>query len=222
VHGLNDERSSRRKSGRAGHEFLHSVLSFTRLEIPEAEVFEAAVAFAPDTDPLTAHDRFAAVFGHRAGRGHFLFRSDSSSPGRYWVRSVEPWRELPEAALSALEPQRIVIQLADGLMYHFTLAVCVGTESVRDGQRHVEPYTTAEEFESWIEAAAEGSGFKLLMASAAPATLRFKHQGQAYKVQYGNLSGALEVRHAPSLRRQLLRGFGAHRRLGFGMLQLSA
>lgn len=207
--------------GGGGAGYVHSVLSFTRLEIPEAEVWESVVTFEPAIDPLTAHERLAAVFGHKAGSGHFLFRADSALPGRFWVRAVEPWVAWPQGAVSTLEPTRKVIQLAAGLMYHFTLDVCAGHERVVDGQKHVEPYTTAEQLEAWFLVNATTCGFKLLMHSAAPSVMRFRNGSQGYKVQLGTISGALEVVDATRLRKALLFGFGSHRRLGLGMLQLS-
>ena len=208
-------------AGAGGGGFAHSVLSFTRLEIPEAEVWESVVTFEPDTDPLTAHERLAEVYGHKAGSGHFLFRADSSLPGRFWVRAVEPWVAWPQGTGSTLEPTRKVIQLASGLMYHFTLEVCAGRERVVDGQKHIEPYTTAEQLEAWFQVIAASCGFKLLMHSAAPSVMRFRNGSQGYKVQLGTISGALEVVDATQLRKALLHGFGSHRRLGLGMLQLS-
>jgi hypothetical protein len=210
-----------RRRSASGEQFVHSVLSFTRLDIPEAEVFESVVTFDADTDPLTAHDRLAAVFGNKAGSGYFLFRADSSLPGRYWVRSVEPWAAWPDGAVSVLEPTRKVIQLAGGLMYHFTLQVCAGRERIIDGQKHIDPFTTAAELEAWFESCAVSCGFKLLMHSAAPSVLRFRHGTQGYKVMLGTIEGALEIVEPAPMRKALLRGFGSHRRLGLGMLTLS-
>jgi len=201
---------------------VHSVLSFTRLEIPEVEVFETAVTFPAATDPLTAHDELAKVFGHKAGFGHFLFRADSSLPGRYWVQSVEPWSRWPEQALSALEPKRVVIQLAEGLMYRFTLPVCAGREFLQNAEKRVIPYETAGEVRAWFNDNAAQFGIKPLMLDVSMQTLRFPHGGQRFKVQHAVLEGALEVAHADRLRRRILKGFGYYRRTGLGMLQLSA
>ncbi|HUN92164.1 MAG TPA: type I-E CRISPR-associated protein Cas6/Cse3/CasE [Burkholderiaceae bacterium] len=214
-----DRRKSSTRS--SGGEFVHSVLSFTRLEIPEVEVFETVVTFAPDVDPLEAHDRLAAVFGHKAGDGHFMFRADSEAAGRYWVQSVDPWPRWPEGATTTLEPSRRIIQLEGGLMYQFSLVVCTGRERIENGQKHIEPYATAAEFEDWFSAVAPEQGFKLLMHSAAVDVLRFRHAGKGYKVGLGRLDGALEVVEAQPMKRAILRGFGSHRRLGLGMLQLS-
>jgi hypothetical protein len=202
--------------------FMHSVLSFTRLEIPELEVFETAVTFAPDTDPLTAHDALTDVFGKKAGFGHYLFRADSAVPGRYWVRSVEPWTRWPDGAVSALEPKREVIQLAEGLMYRFTLPVCAGNEYVEGNEKRVVPFATAQEVDAWFKEMAPHFGIRLLINDTALATLRFAHRGQRFKVQHAVIEGALEVSNAEHLRRRLIRGFGSHRKAGLGMLQLSA
>jgi CRISPR-associated protein Cas6/Cse3/CasE subtype I-E len=211
-----------RDRGRRPGGFVHSVLSFTRLEIPEVELFETAVTFPAATDPLTAHDELAKVFGHKAGFGHFLFRADSSVPGRYWVQSVEPWSRWPEQALSALEPKRVVIQLAEGLMYRFTLPVCAGREFVQDKEKRVVPYETADEVRAWFNDNAAQFGIKPLMLDVSMRTLRFPHRDQRFKVQHAVLEGALEVAHAERLRRRILKGFGYYRRTGLGMLQLSA
>jgi hypothetical protein len=52
------KRDAKRSQSRRSR-FIHSVLSFTRLEVPALEVFETAVAFPPDTDPVTAHRELA-------------------------------------------------------------------------------------------------------------------------------------------------------------------
>src|SRR5271169_882288 len=90
-----------------------TLVSFTHLEIPQVELFETAVAFEPECDPISAHERLRRVFGQKAGRGNFLFRADSSVAGRFWVRSAVPWSSKPAGA-AALEPKRVVIQLASG------------------------------------------------------------------------------------------------------------
>ena len=225
---MSSNRTSRRavasaeRQGTPGKDgFVHSVLSFTRLNIPEVEVYESAVTFAAQTDPLDAHDRLSEVFGHKAGAGHFLFRADSETAGRYWVRSLEPWPRWPRDATTALEPSRRLIQLETGLMYQFTLRACAGVERIADGQKHVQPFTTAGEYESWFTQRAAACGFKLLMHSAAVDVLRFSHGGKVYKIGTGALDGALEVVDAEPMKRAILRGFGSHRRLGLGMLQLS-
>src|SRR5215475_778953 len=133
-----EKKPKRERDRRKNDGFVHSMLSFTRLEIPEVELFETAVTFDAATDPLTAHDALASVFGQKAGFGRFLFRADSAAPGRFWVRSIEPWTRWPDRALNALEPRRVVVQLAEGLMYHFSLTVCAGEEFVEaDGKRVV-------------------------------------------------------------------------------------
>jgi hypothetical protein len=215
------DRTGREHPPRGKNDFVHSRLSFTRLEIPEVEVFETAVAFPPHTDPLTAHDALAAVFGKKAGFGHFLFRADSTTPGRYWVRSAEPWTRWPDGALNALEPRRRVIQLAEGLMYHFSLSVCAGEELPSDTEKRVAPYETAERVAEWFRAGAADFGIKPLLVNVAMNALRFGHGGQRYKIPYAAIDGALEVAHAERLRRRILKGFGYYRRTGLGMLELS-
>ncbi len=202
--------------------FVHSVLSFTRLEIPEVELFETAVTFAATTDPLTAHDALATVFGNKAGFGHFLFRPDSAVAGRFWVRSVEPWNKWPKIALSALEPKRLVVQLAEGLMYRFTLAVCAGEEAVAGKEKRVTPYESLDRVTTWFNDNAAQFGIKPLMLNVTLSTLRFAHGAHRYKVPYALLDGALEVAQAERLRRRLLKGFGYYRRTGLGMIELSA
>lgn len=201
---------------------MHSVLSFTRLEIPELEVFETAVTFEPETDPLTAHDALTDVFGRKAGFGQYLFRADSALPGRYWVRSIEPWTRWPNGATSALEPKREVIQLAEGLMYRFTLPVCAGQEYVQGSEKRVVPYESVEQVDTWFRQGAADFGIRLLICDTALAKLRFTHAGQSYKVPHAVIEGALEVANAERLRRRLMKGFGSHRKVGLGMLQLSA
>ena len=201
--------------------FIHSVLSFTRLDIPQVELFEAAVTFAPDVDPVTAHERLAQVFGRKAGEGQFLFRLDSAVPGRYWVRSIEPWSRRPEGTLGALEPKRQVVQLAEGLMYRFTLPVCAGHEYIEAGEKRVVPFDSAGLVHEWFKGNAASFGFKPLMADIALATMRFSHRGAHYKLPHAVIEGALEVADAEALRRRLLKGFGSHRKAGLGMLELS-
>lgn len=203
-------------------QFVHSVLSFTRLEIPEVEVYETAVTFDPATDPLTAHDALSDVFGQKAGAGMYLFRGDSAIPGRYWVRSVEPWTRWPQRAVSALEPKRIVIQLAEGLMYRFTLEVCAGREYVDQGEKRVEAYQTVPEVEKWFTEQARAHGMRLLLANVSLQTLRFSHNGQRFKIPYASIEGALEVGNALQMQRRLVKGFGSYRRVGLGMMQMSA
>ena len=210
------------RPARPAGEFVHSVLSFTRLEIPEIEVFETAVTFDAATDPLTAHDALADVFGHKAGTGFFLFRADSSIDGRYWVQSVEPWTRWPNGALSALEPKRLVIQLAEGLMYRFAMHVCAGREFIEGKEKRVEPYTTVEEIDKWFAAQARDHGMKLMLANTSLRTLRFAHKDQRFKIPFASIEGALEVGNARALQRRLLKGFGSYRRSGLGMMQLSA
>lgn len=202
--------------------FMHSVLSFTRLEIPQIELFETAVTFGPETDPVSAHERLASVFGRKAGEGQFLFRLDSAVPGRFWVRSLEPWPRWPDGATSALEPKREVVQLAEGLMYRFTLPVCAGHEHVEGGEKRVVPFDSPSLVHAWFSGNAAGFGIKPLMVDIAMATLRFSYRGANYKIAHAVIEGALEVANASALQRRLVKGFGSHRKAGLGMLQLTA
>jgi hypothetical protein len=196
-----------------------TLVGFTQLEVPHIELYETAVAFEPDCDPITAHERLQQVFGQKAGAGHFLFRADSSVAGRYWVRSTIPWSGKPSDALM-LEPKRVVIQLAGGLMYHFSLPVCVGHEAYEAEEKVLRPYRTAAEFEAWFSANAANFGIKPLMFSASLRSLRFRHDGVPYRIDHAIVEGALEVAESERLRRCLQRGFGSHRRAGLGMLHL--
>ena len=201
---------------------VHSTMGFTKLDLPKLDIFETAVTFAPDCDPLTAHDALAIVFGQKAGSGRFLFCADSAVAGRYWVRSVVPWKNEPAGALSALAPQRIVTQLAPGLMYHFSVLVCEGDVSVADGRKHVRPYRTAKEYETWFQNSGADFGIRPMMFSVSLQSLRFRHEGVSFRVDHAVLEGALEVTDTESLMRRLLRGFGSHRRLGLGLMKLQS
>jgi hypothetical protein len=209
-------------NARPAGSFVHSVLSFTRLEIPEVEIFETAVTFDAATDPLSAHDALAEVFGYKAGSGYFLFRADSAIAGRYWVQSVEPWTRWPGGAISALEPKRVVVQLAEGLMYRFSLQVCAGREYVEGREKRVEPYRSVEEVERWFTGNAVEFGIRPMLVNVSLKTLRFAHNAQHFKIPYATIEGALEVAKAPPLQRRLVKGFGSYRKTGLGMLQLSA
>ena len=199
-----------------------SEVSFTQMDLPKLDTFETAVTFAPDTDPVAAHEELVPAFGQKAGTGRFLFCADSAVSGRYWVRSVVPWKSQPAGALSIVAPKRIVTQLAEGLMYHFSLPVCVGDIQVLDGRKHVQPYRTSEEVERWFNQNSEEFGLRPIMVSVAMRSLRFQHNGAAYRVDHSMLEGALEVADTERLMRRLLRGFGSHRRLGLGMLKLQS
>ncbi len=176
----------------------------------------------PETDPLVAHDALAEVFGEKAGCGQFLFRKDSAVPGRFWVQSVEPWNRWPEKAANALEPKRVVVQLAEGLMYRFTLPVCAGRETVSGKEKRVVAFETVAEVEKWFKNNAANFGIKLLLMNVSLQVLRFAHNGQHFKIPHSIIEGALEVANANRLRRRILKGFGSHRKLGLGQLQLSA
>jgi CRISPR-associated protein Cas6/Cse3/CasE subtype I-E len=196
-----------------------TLVGFTQLDVPHIELFETAVAFESDCDPITAHERLRLVFGQKAGSGSFLFRADSSVPGRFWVRSTVPWSSKPSGGL-ALEPKRVVLQLASGLMYHFALPVCVGNEVFQADEKVVHPFRTAAEFEAWFSASAAGFGIKPLMFSASLRSLRFRHEGVPYKIDHAMIEGALEVAEPERMRQRVQRGFGSHRRAGLGLLHL--
>ncbi len=213
------KRDSRRNPTRRSG-FIHSVLSFTRLEIPVLEVFETAVAFAPDTDPVTAHGELAEVFGQKAGEGEFLFRADSTIAGRYWVQSAAPWTRWPTNAASALEPKRCVVQLAEGLMYRFALQVCAGRVKIAGNEKKIEPYVDRQEVEAWLRGSALRYGFTPLMLDVSMQTLRFVHKGQKVKIEHAQIEGALEVAEPEVFKYRLYHGFGHHRRAGLGMMHL--
>jgi CRISPR-associated protein Cas6/Cse3/CasE subtype I-E len=196
-----------------------TLVGFTQLDVPHIELFETAVAFESDCDPITAHERLRLVFGQKAGSGSFLFRADSSVPGRFWVRSTVPWASKPSGGI-ALEPKRVVLQLASGLMYHFALPVCVGNEVFQGDEKVVHPFRTAAEFEAWFSASAPGFGIKPLMFSASLRSLRFRHEGVPYKIDHAMVEGALEVAEPERMRQRVQRGFGSHRRAGLGLLHL--
>lgn len=197
-------------------------IGFTKLDLPTLDTFETAVTFRSRTDPLTAHNELCPVFGQPAGSGRFLFCADSAVPGRYWVRSVVPWVAPPASAISALDPKRVVTQLASGLMYHFSLAVCVGEVSLVDGRKHVRPFQFSAQWDSWFHKNSAEFGIRPLMVSVMQRNLRFQHDGVAFRIDYAVLEGALEIADTDRLIRRLLRGFGSHRRLGLGMLKLQS
>jgi len=196
-----------------------TLVGFTQLEVPHIELFETAVAFEADCNPITAHERLRRVFGQKAGAGHFLFRADSSVPGRFWVRSTIPWSGKPSGA-TTLEPKRVVLQLATGLMYHFALPVCVGHEVYQSEEKLVHPFRTSAEFEAWFSASAPGFGIKPLMFSASLRSLRFRYEGVPYRIDHAMIEGALEVADPERLKQRVQRGFGSHRRAGLGLLHL--
>lgn len=213
------KRDAKRSQSRRSR-FIHSVLSFTRLEVPALEVFETAVAFSPDTDPVTAHRELADVFGQKAGEGEFLFRADSSIAGRYWVQSAAPWTRWPTNAVSALEPKRCVVQLAEGLMYRFALPVCAGRVKIVGNEKKIEPYVNRQDVEAWMRASALKYGFTPLMLDVSMQVLRFIHRGQKVKIDYAQIEGALEVAEPQAFKHRLCHGFGHHRRAGLGLMHL--
>ncbi len=195
---------------------------FTQMDLPKLDTFETAVTFGPDCDPVSAHEALMNAFGQKAGTGRFLFAADSTVGGRYWVRSVVPWKTQPASAVSVISPKRIVTQLAEGLMYHFSLAVCVGDVELSDGRKFVRPYKNSAQYEAWFSENAEEFGVRPIMVSVALKELRFHHDGSSYRVGHAALEGALEVGDTERLMRRLLRGFGSHRRLGLGMMKLQS
>ena len=201
--------------------FTHSVLSYTRMDVPTLEVFETAVTFNAPGDPVSAHAALADVFGQDAGFGRFLFRPDSTIQGRYWVQSLEPWTRWPTTAASALEPKRLNIQLAEALMYRFTLRVSAGHEQAEGEQKVVKPFATTTEFEQWFNDNSIGFGLKPLMLNVSLQTLSFSNNGQRYRIPHAVIEGALEVTNAERLRRRVVKGFGSFKRVGLGMLQLT-
>ncbi len=216
---FSSKRDTRRNPSRRSG-FIHSVLSFTRLEVPALEVFETAVAFAPETDPISAHGELSEVFGQKAGEGEFLFRADSTIAGRYWVQSAAPWTRWPTNAVSALEPKRSVIQLAEGLMYRFALQACAGRVKIAGTEKKIEPYVNRQDVEAWMRASALKCGFTPLMLDVSMQSLRFAHKGQKVKVEFAQIEGALEVAEPEAFKYRLCHGFGHHRRAGLGLMHL--
>lgn len=201
--------------------FPHSVMSYTKMDVPTVELFETAVTFPPQhADPLSAHLVLTRTFGKKAGEA-FVFRADTSSEGRYWVYSADPWLEPPAEAISALAPKRIVLQLAEGLPYRFALEACVGRERMVNGAKEVEPFRTAQEVESWLNAIAPKFGFKPDFYNVAIKELQFLYGERSMKLSYASIEGVLQVTDAELMRKPLLRGIGSHRRVGLGLLQLS-
>jgi CRISPR associated protein len=220
-HWLASSRGAGKRPGES-RGFVQSILSYTRLEVPSVERYEAVVSFDPaHADPLAANEALARTFGGRAGEA-FLFRADSESTGRYWVYSAEPWRQPPVDAVSALAPKRHVLQLAEGLPYRFTLEACVGRESVVDGAKHVEPFSSTAQVEAWLPHAAPKYGFKPDFFNVALRTLDVPYEGRVLRIGYVAIEGVLHISDETLIRPALLRGIGSHRRVGLGLLQISA
>lgn len=202
--------------------FVQSILSYTRMDVPSVERWEAVVSFGPEhADPLAAHAALERAFGGKVGEA-FLFRADSACTGRYWVYSREPWRAAPLEAVSALSPKRHVLQVACGLPYRFTLEACIGNETVVDGAKHVEPFRTREEVEAWLPQAGAKYGFAPDFFNVEIRELVFLYQGRARRIRYAALEGVMQVSDDAAIKPVLLRGVGSHRRLGLGLLQLSS
>lgn len=187
---------------------------------PHAELFDAAITFAAETSPITAHDRLSAFFGGKAGGGEFLFRRDDTVEGCYWVRTPRPWAGQLEGALLTPEPQRSLIQLAPGLMHRFNLQVCAGEQVVSGNVKRVIPYSSHGQMYDWFDAQAVRYGYAPLLADVAFTALEFTHGGQRYRIPHALIEGALEVRDPDKLRLRLLHGMGSYRKVGLGMLRL--
>ena len=210
------------KSPGAKPGFDHSVMSYTKMDVPTVELYETAVTFEPEhADPLAAHEALTRTFGNKAGVA-FVFRADTTTPGRFWVYSADPWHEPPAEAISALAPKRQVIQLVHGLPYRFSLDACVGRERVVNGEKEVEPFRTAQEVEAWLKLAGPKFGFKPDFFNVSIKELQFPYGSRTIKVSYASAEGVLQVTDAELLKKPLLRGIGSYRRAGLGLLQLSS
>jgi len=77
---FSSKRDSRPAQGRRSG-FIHSVLSFTRLEIPALEVFETAVAFAPDAARRAEDDGEAAADEDAGVQARTMARRDDPELG---------------------------------------------------------------------------------------------------------------------------------------------
>jgi CRISPR-associated protein Cas6/Cse3/CasE subtype I-E len=202
--------------------FDHSVMSYTKMDVPTVELFETAVTFEPEhAHPLAAHEALTRTFGKKAGAG-FVFRADTATAGRYWVYSPDPWNEPPVEAVSALAPKRLVVQLVEGLPYRFNLDACVGRERLVNGEKEVEPFRTAQEVESWLKMAGPKLGFKPDFFNVTIRELQFPYGSRTIKLPYASVEGVLQVTDAELLKKPLLRGVGSYRRVGLGLLQLSS
>ena len=215
--------SSKPKGKKPGEKpaFDHSVLSYTKMDVPTVERYETAVTFEREhVQPLAACAALVRTFGSKAGVG-FLFRRDTGTAGRYWVYSPEPWKEPPQEAVSALAPKRHVIQLLPRLQYRFALEACLGRERVVDGEKEVEPFRSAPDVEAWVKWAAPQLGFKPDFFNVAMREVQFPYGGRTVKLPYASIEGALHIADPDLMRAPLLRGLGAYRRVGLGLLQLA-
>lgn len=219
-HWLTSEKPRGKKPGTLRN-FVNSVMSYTKMDVPTVELFETAVTFEPaHADPLSAHAALTRTFGKKAGVA-FVFRADTASEGRYWVYSADPWLEPPPEAASALAPKRQVIQLCAGLPYRFQLDACIGREKIVDGEKEIDPFRTPQEVEAWLKAAGPKFGFKPDFFNVAISELRFPYGNRTIKLRYSSVEGVLQVTDPELLKRPLLRGIGSYRRVGLGLLQLS-
>jgi CRISPR-associated protein Cas6/Cse3/CasE subtype I-E len=210
------------KSPGARPGFDHSVMSYTKMDVPTVELYETAVTFEPEhAHPLAAHDALTRTFGNKAGVA-FVFRADTATAARYWVYSADPWGEPPVEAISALAPKRQVVQLVAGLPYRFNLDACVGRERVVNGEKEVEPFRTAQEVDAWLKLVGPKLGFKPDFFNVTIKELQFPYGKRTVKLPYASAEGVLQVTDAELLKKPLLRGIGSYRRVGLGLLQLSS
>jgi CRISPR-associated protein Cas6/Cse3/CasE subtype I-E len=221
-HWLNPSKPKGKSPGAANRSFDHSVMSYTKMDVPTVELFETAVTFEPENgDPLAAHEALSRTFGNKAGVA-FVFRADTATAGRYWVYSADPWSEPPVEAVSALAPKRLMVQLVPGLPYRFTLDACVGRERIVNGEKEVDPFRTSQEVEAWLKVVGPKFGFKPDFFNVTIKELQFPYGDRTIKLPYASAEGVLQVTDAELLKKPLLRGIGSYRRVGLGLLQLSS
>lgn len=220
-HWLNPSKPKGKSPG-GERSFAHSVMSYTKMDVPTVELFETAVTFEPEHGhPLAAHEALTRTFGNKAGVA-FVFRADTATAGRYWVYSADPWNEPPVEAVSALAPKRLMVQLAAGLPYRFTLDACVGRERVVNGEKEVEPFRTSKEVDAWLKAVGPKFGFKPDFFNVTIKELQFPYGNRTIKLPYASAEGVLQVTDPELLKKPLMRGIGSYRRVGLGLLQLSS
>jgi hypothetical protein len=152
----------------------------------------------------------------------FVFRMDSQTLGRYWVRSERPWALAPRAAVSVLAPKRFRLQVAQGMYYRFSIQVCAASEHLVNGAKEVTPYRTDSECEAWFNASVTRWGIKAHFFSLAMQTLLVPYEHRVLKLPYASIEGMLEIVDPEPVPKLVLRGMGSYRRMGLGWLQLSA
>ena len=94
-------------------------------------------------------------------------------------------------------------------------------ESLKNGEKEVEPYKTPEEVEEWLRLAGPKLGFKADFFNVSIKELQFPYGGRSIKLPYASAEGVLQVTDADLLTKPLLRGIGSYRRVGLGLLQLT-